>query len=124
MGWMRLYLVGTADSQATMPELLQAFATVLDAEQRPRAAALFARAEAEAWTVYAMGVKAPAIAEVLARFRFEPCGAPRPAGMRLLLGHPDAARVLTPDPKGNPGLATGLRSRQRDRDRPDGRNKL
>jgi hypothetical protein len=97
MPWLRLRVAEDAEKAGAVADLLRAFLTAHEAEGRPQATALFGRTDAAgAWTFYAMGVTPPAVAEVVARFGFKRSVSPRPEGMRLLVGHPIAARVVAP----------------------------
>ncbi len=100
MAWMRLRLEADAENAGAVAELVRAFAAAWEREGYPKATALFGREDpAGGWTLLAMGTTPPAIAEAVARFGFTEGYARKPEGLRLLVGHPVAARVVAPDVK-------------------------
>ncbi len=97
MPWVSLRV---ADDASAVADVMRAFSEACETEGRPPATALFSRTEQDgAVTFYMMGFGALAVAAVVERFGFQRCAPPRPEGVRLLIGHPIAARVLARDVK-------------------------
>jgi hypothetical protein len=95
MPWQRVR-VAEDIAGASVADLLRSFIAAWETEKQPPTTALFAHTDAAgAWTFYAMGVKPPAVAEVVARFEFKPSMSPGPGATRLLVGHPLALRIIT-----------------------------
>lgn len=121
MPWLRLRVAEDAEKAGAVADLLRAFIAAHEAEGRPQTTALFAKTDqAGVWTFYAMGTKPPAVAEVVARFGFKPSPSPKPEGMRLLVGHPVAARVIVPHVKRSRAWWAETRKKTKDAAAPAG----